>query len=459
MKHASIPAAVPLPDGGPYPAPNGRPGPPVVANDFPKLSSSCSFHVYDGGRGREEYVLGVEGRHFRVSALARRILERLDGKTSLEEIAAGLQSESVAITADELRTLIAQRYSHLGVLERTDLSPAPPRPASRGARPTGFPFLLAWDLVPQRVVGWFARGFSRLYSRPAAALLLLSALAHLPVYSWPLKAAFSPEQGLAIMGLCLLSILVHELGHAAAVSRFGGTPGSIGVGLYLLMPTFYADVSQIWRFPRRRRMLVDLGGVYFQQICFAAFAVAGVSTGRPEFFGACRMIDFMVLMTLNPIFRFDGYWFLVDYLAIPQLHSLALRYPAYLLRRLAGRPAIPPELPALSRVGTLVFRSYAVLAGLFLVAIVGLAFRSLSGALGSLPVLVPAILETARAAYAEGRLLAALDRVLVLFLFLAFPASALLGIALYLRSVGAWCAAKLRGALSRRDGLPRRRET
>ncbi len=422
--------------------------PEIFPGDYPKLSSACSFHVYDGGRGREEYVLGVDGRHFRISALARRILERFDGKTSLQEIAAVLQQESVAITAYELRVLIEQRYSHLGVLEREDLSPAP---APRSARPTGFPFLLTWDLVPERVVGWFARGCARFYSPIAAGLLLaLSALAHLAVYSRQVTSVFSPEQGLAVMALCVLSILIHELGHAAAVSRFGGTPGKIGFGLYLLMPTFYADVSQIWRFSRRRRMLVDLGGVYFQQVCFAVFAALGLMTSRGELLAACRVIDFMVLMTLNPIFRFDGYWFLVDYLAIPRLQGVALRYPGYLLRRLAGRPTEPPAMPVLGRVETIVFRSYAALAGLFLVSILGLAYRSLSSALAGIPVLVPVVLDTLRTAFGRGDVLAVLDRVLVLFLLLAFPASAVLGLALYLRGACLWCAAKLRGALSRR---------
>jgi putative peptide zinc metalloprotease protein len=430
--------------------------------EFPKLSPACSFHVYDGGRGREEYVLGVDGRHFRISALARRILERFDGKTSLQEIAAVLQRESIAITADELRLLVEQRYSHLGVLEGEGQPAAPAIP--RGVRPTGFPFLLTWDLVPPGIVCWFARGLAWLYSRPTAVLCLaLTLLAHLAVYSPRVAAridsSFSPEQGLAIMALCILSILIHELGHAAAVHRFGGTPGTIGFGLYLLMPTFYADVSQIWRFSRRRRMLVDLGGVYFQQICFAAFAILGLTTHRSELLAACQVIDFMVLVTLNPIFRFDGYWFLVDYLAIPRLQGLALRYPVYLLRRLAGRPAELPDVPPLGRVETIVFRSYAVLSGLFLICVVGLAYRSLSSAMSGIPVLLPALLKTVRTAVDEGNVLAVIDRALVLFLLFAFPASALLGMAIYLRSACLWCAAKLRGALDRRAELPRRRKT
>ena len=463
----------------PTTGPIGPMGTPGEDPEYPRLSPSCSFHLYDGGGDGsvgQEYVLGVGGRHFRVSALARRILERLDGKTSLAEIAARLQGESVAITADELRTVLEQRYSRLGVLAPAAVPATPMMPGAmsgavtavpadlpRGARPAGFPFLLTWDLVPQPVVEWFARGLRGLYSWPGAALLLLSALAHLPVYSRPLAPraglTLSAEQCLAIMGLSVLSILIHELGHAAAVSRFGGTPGRIGFGLYLLMPTFYADVSQIWRFPRRHRMLVDLGGVYFQQLCFAVFAAAGVATGRTELFAACRMIDFMALMTLNPIFRFDGYWFLVDYLAIPRLQALALSYPGYLWSRLRGRPVEAPRLPALGRVGRVVFRSYAALSGLFLIAVVGLAINSLSSAFAWLPRILPALLESTRAAFVHADPLALLYRTLVLFLLLAFPASALIGLVLYLLGAGRWCAGKLCALYRRQVEILPRRET
>src|SRR4051794_35633076 len=129
--------------------------------DCPKLASSCSFHAFNNGSGREEYVLCVDQRQFRVSALARRILERLDGKTTLQEVAASLEGDSVPITATDLRQLLEQRYAGLGVLEKESL--ATPRVPEAASRP-GFPLLLTWDLIPQRLVSWLAGGLRRLYA-------------------------------------------------------------------------------------------------------------------------------------------------------------------------------------------------------------------------------------------------------------------------------------------------------
>ena len=79
---------------------------------------------------------------------------------------------------------------------------------------------------------------------------------------------------LLITGLVVLSAGFHELGHAAACRYGGATPGGIGVGLYLVWPAFYTDVTDAYRLPRRDRLRVDLGGLYFNAL------VAVVTHGR-----------------------------------------------------------------------------------------------------------------------------------------------------------------------------------
>jgi putative peptide zinc metalloprotease protein len=400
--------------------------------EYPKLSGSCSFHRYDNGGGAEEYVLAsADGRQFKVSALARRILERLDGRTHIDQIAADLASEGVPVTPEQLRTLLEQRYASLGVLEDGTM-PAPPAATASTVRRPGFPVLLTWTLVPQRAVVFLA-ALLRFFYAPAAVVLSLGLIvwAHAVVYSADFDAAaLSSESYLWITALCLLSILFHELGHAAAVSRFGGVPGRIGCGLYILMPTFYADVSQLWRFPRRHRMVVDLGGAYFQQIAFALLALGAVGTGSPELLATCRLIDLMVLTALNPLFHFDGYWFLADYLAVPKLQSVAFRSLAGWVRRLLGRPAEVVKLPPLSALGKVVFLSYSVLAGLFLAATVWLVYRYLSTTFIQFPVVAPQAFHAAAAAWDSGDIPLLLVRSIALFFLAAFPATAVIGLIL-----------------------------
>jgi len=129
---------------------------------------------------------------------------------------------------------------------------------------------------------------------------------------------------------------------------------------------------------------------------------------------------------------------------------MALRYPGYLLRRLAGRPVERLDLSALSRPARLVFRLYSAASSLFLIAIFWFAYRSLSVTLTRFPVIVPAAFHGLAVAFEQHDVLLSIQRILALFLLLAFPGSALIGIAMYLRGIGLWSAGKLRGALARR---------
>ncbi len=414
--------------------------------EYPRLAPSCTFHAFDNGGGSEEFVLATAGgRQFRISSLARKILGRLDGKTGIDQLSADLGVESVAITPDQLRALIEQKYIPLGIIE-DGAAPEPPADSSRTVRRIGFPMLLTWNLVPSRAVAWIGERLRFLYA-PVAVLPLLALIAwtHSLVYGSELRAvALTPESYLRITAFCLLSIFVHELGHAAAVSRFGGTPGAIGCGLYLLLPTFYADVSQLWRFPRRHRIVVDLGGVWFQQIAFAAFALVAWRTGDPELLATCRLIDLMILTALNPLFHFDGYWLLADYLAIPKLQSVALRSLGWRLRRLAGRPAgEPPKLPPMGRLAKTVFFGYSLLASLFLVASFWLVYHYLSTTLMRFPVVAPQAFHAVAAAFESGDVAQFLVRAMALFFLAAFPATALIGLFLFIARLVRLCANRL----------------
>jgi len=71
------------------------------------------------------------------------------------------------------------------------------------------------------------------------------------------------------VAICLLTIVAacfHELGHATA-GRYGGAdPGVIGVGIYLIWPAFFSDLTDSYRLSRSGRLRADLGGVYFNAV-------------------------------------------------------------------------------------------------------------------------------------------------------------------------------------------------
>jgi hypothetical protein len=50
----------------------------------------------------------------------------------------------------------------------------------------------------------------------------------------------------------------------------------MGVGIYLVWPAFYTDVTDAYRLPRRSRLRVDLGGLYFNAVVADLTLLAGL---------------------------------------------------------------------------------------------------------------------------------------------------------------------------------------
>jgi putative peptide zinc metalloprotease protein len=406
-----------------------------------KLREGCKFYPYDGGQDKEEYIICTpDNRQFRISALAKDILERLNDMASLEEIALTLEGQLGAISGDELREFLESQYGKLGIFENSDS-----QANNSQAKSPRFSFLLHWDLIPEKYVSWGGARLRFLYNTAAVIpSITFIIVAHYFVYFHP--AASNPLSNAGSLWgllLCLLSILCHEFGHAAAVSKFGGSPGKIGFGLYLLLPSFYADVSEVWRFRRKQRMIVDLGGVYFQELAFGAFAVLGYFTSAPQYSLACHFIDLMVLLNLNPIFQFDGYWFLVDYLALPNLYRLALRYIKQSIKNVFVKSDDLPVLPPMRRHIYVLFVVYALLCNAFLLFAVWASYRYLNATFGRLPTLFPAIYHSIILAFETRDLALLLNRLVVLFFAIAFPGTALIGLYKYIVGLSRYCLRRI----------------
>ena len=59
----------------------------------------------------------------------------------------------------------------------------------------------------------------------------------------------------------------------------GARPGEMGVGVYLIWPAFYCDVTEAYRLNRRGRLRTDLGGVYFNGLFALMAGAAYFATG------------------------------------------------------------------------------------------------------------------------------------------------------------------------------------
>jgi putative peptide zinc metalloprotease protein len=145
---------------------------------------------------------------------------------------------------------------------------------------------------------------------------------------------------LAGYGLLIGSVAFHELGHASACRYGGGTPGRIGMGVYLAWPVLFADVTDSYRLGRWARVRTDLGGLYFNTILLALFgAIYGV-THHPVAGVGLLAQNLIILEQLLPVIRLDGYWCISDLAGVPDLYRYVVPLLGSLLPWRRRDPAV-----------------------------------------------------------------------------------------------------------------------
>ncbi len=260
------------------------------------------------------------GRQLQVSEAIYHLLNCLSTPKSLDQLVAEFRQQSgLAFSEAQLRRVIDEFLIPNQLLHGAE------QPLSRpNATPSVVALHLQRDLLAPRYLLPITRHLTRFFWPPLVLLLLvLIALAHVVVYSslgmHPHRQAFETVPQLYM--LFIASIIFHELGHLSACRYWGGTHGALGVGMYFLSPVFYSDVSAAWKLPRWQRMVVDSAGVYFQQICAIPCALLYLWTRDPIYLWVVVAIDVGMLINLNPLVKFDGYWLLSDALGVPNLHQ------------------------------------------------------------------------------------------------------------------------------------------
>jgi putative peptide zinc metalloprotease protein len=134
-------------------------------------------------------------------------------------------------------------------------------------------------------------------------------------------------------GFLMFIGMFHELGHAAATARFKIAPKEIGFGFYFIFPVLYTDVSKIWVLNKYRRLVVNMGGIYFQLIVGSVLWVLyhWSLTNAPVLIGYIQATfltnTIMIVYSMNPFMRNDGYWIYSDLFEIENLSKSAFTYP------------------------------------------------------------------------------------------------------------------------------------
>lgn len=380
------------------PARDELPAPPSSRGPIYRVATGCTVQPLDVGTRHEAYlVTAPDGKRYQTGRGLHDILLLVDGRRTLGEICDLLSKRSGAELDPETTVAPALAMAvNAGLVVPAHVDESSEEAIARKERREAVslnlnpltlnPLRMTVPVLPQRVIAPLASFGSHLFRPLPFALGWLFAAVPFVLF---LKdyGRFAEDVRLhRITGyqyviaylLAMLSVLVHELGHASAASRFSARTGTIGVGLYLVFPAFFADVSDVWRLRSRQRLLVDVGGIYFQLLVGGAYYWMYQSTGERVFVWAVLAILVMVAFSLNPLFKFDGYWILSDALGIPNMRRRAGEALSTFLRdMLVTAESREPRsrLLSMGRTRYGFFFGYAIISQVFLIAILYLIFK------------------------------------------------------------------------------------
>jgi putative peptide zinc metalloprotease protein len=288
-----------------------------------------------------------DGQMVQLGPLMYALLECVDGERDPAQLAACLTERTGRAFDEEHVIALAEKLAAQGLLAGTEDN-APPR--SNPLLALRWKVLVTNPQITKRLTAPFTTLFRPWLLWPILVAFLAVCwfvLVHKGVASATHQAFHNPELLLLVFVLGIASAGFHEIGHASACRYGGATPGGMGMGLYMVWPAFYTDVTDAYRLPRRDRLRTDLGGLYFNTIVSVATMGAWLvwHVDALLLLVAVQLIE--MVKQLSPMIRADGYHILADATGVPDLYA---HIGPTLKRLLPGHGQEPSALTGRARV-------------------------------------------------------------------------------------------------------------
>ncbi len=290
-------------------------------NIIPELEQNLQFYPFN----RSEYLIQHFTLNYQVNVNKQtyQLVKLIDGKCTIKEIAKTYKTEyGTDLSPQIIYNLLYKKLAKFGIIKQDEFRVEKRKRASY--------LKLSFIIFKKEYINFFTKYLTFLFSKKLFYILLVSMslfIGFMIVNNYQLII----KSGSSIFSLNLIlylfafqfGTLFHELGHAAACTKFGAKHGGIGFGFYLLTPVFFADVSDAWKLKPNERIIVNLGGIYFEMILASILLILYLFNSQIAFLIIPCLLILSTLYNLNPLLRFDGYWVLVDASNIPNLQSKA----------------------------------------------------------------------------------------------------------------------------------------
>ena len=239
----------------------------------------------------------------------------------------------------------------------------------------------AWD--PDRFLGWLDDAIGKTLYGPwcvLAMVLLFAFEAAVFITKWNIMGPdmalyynFTRKTFLDIVQFYALFLalgFIHETAHGLTCKHFGGQVHSMGLMFLYLMPAFYVDVTEVWVSATRvQRLATIIAGIWIEMtVCgFAIIVWLNTLPGEwlHDFSYQLILITgiFVLLINLNPLIKLDGYYFLTEFIGIPDLKERSTAFVSGWFQSRVLR--LPVETIVVPRKRAPFFILYAIASGVY----------------------------------------------------------------------------------------------
>lgn len=306
----------------------------------------------------QKYIVSYNKRNFEVSEAVAKLIHIIQQSDSISQVIHIFKEKGKEYSENEIISLINKFISPI-------IEPQEERKKHS--------FIFRIELVSEAMINCFSNVLKILLDKKVMIIMTsLFAIFDIIFFTNDWSNIIISEINLYLVGgiflFFLISSFIHELGHASACKYFNVNHGGVGFGLYLNLPVFYTDVSEIWILPRKERLIVNIAGVYFQFILlaplFLLYFFMYPDNGLLKY--TIIAVNINLLMTLNPFFKFDGYWIVSDLLGIPNLRERTKELIVYYFNKLRKKSDMPkPYLLLINKTNKIFAVIYSIVVNLF----------------------------------------------------------------------------------------------
>ena len=315
----------------------------MVDRSRPLQNPRVSPHNRVTADGQEIVILKNpdNGKYFKLSREGWFIWEQLNGKQTMPAITMALAEKFNLFSPDVVAAIIS-KLANDGFIEDVDIKKSvqqgkKSRLAQIGSKLMSLmEFRYAFGDADEWLTKAYNKGVHYLFTR--VAQIILTGICIVGFFAFLYSANdtidtfnLMPHVWFLLVPLVpatLLSVALHELGHAFATKSFGQEVHYMGVGWFWTGPVAFTDTSDMWLSTRGPRIMVNLAGV------ITDCTVAGISGLLILYFTNPYIQGFLWIFALytyinafrmmSPLQELDGYYVLMDLVDKPHLRQSAV---------------------------------------------------------------------------------------------------------------------------------------